>query len=281
MSTPTAPDAAGAAIHGRAVAGDSEPPSRPDHPLGGRVALVTGVSRRVGIGRSVADRLADLGADVFATGWAAHDAEMPWGADSGPSAPAAYPVEERDLERPESAAALVDDVIDRHGALDVVVAVHARSSAQSLDEVTATELDRCWAANVRSIALMAQRFGHRHDPARAGGRMLWFTSGQHVAPMADEFAYAVTKGALHQMTRSVADALIDRGIVVNCINPGPVDTGYATGAAHRAIAGMFPAGRWGTPDDVAHLVEFLVSDQGGWIQGQVIDSEGGFRRWAR
>ena len=62
------------------------------------------------------------------------------------------------------------------------------------------------------------------------------------------------------MTASVADALIDTGIVANCINPGPVDTGYASGTAH------------------SDLVEFLVSDEGEWIQGQVINSEGGFRR---
>lgn len=249
--------------------------------LDGRVALVTGVSRRAGIGRAVADRLVGLGAHVVATGWTPHDAEMAWGADVDAPAPVGYELDERDLEDPHAPGALVDEVFERHGQLDIVVAAHARSSTQPLDEVTVTELDRCWAANVRSIALLAQRFGRRHDPERPGGRMLWFTSGQHMAPMADEFAYAVTKGALHQMARSVADALIDRGIVVNCVNPGPVDTGYLDGDTHRAVAEMFPAGRWGSTDDVANLVEFLVSDHGAWIQGQVLDSEGGFRRWAR
>ncbi|MCU1466322.1 MAG: putative oxidoreductase, partial [Actinomycetia bacterium] len=67
------------------------------------------------------------------------------------------------------------------------------------------------------------------------------TSGQHIGPMADELPYAVTKGALHQMTASVADALIDTGIVANCINPGPVDTGYARGTAHADVAEKFPA----------------------------------------
>jgi 3-oxoacyl-[acyl-carrier protein] reductase len=249
--------------------------------LDGRVAIVTGVSRRAGIGRALADRLAHLGATVVATGWTPHDAEMTWGADIDAPVPVDYVLEERDLEDPHAPGALVDEVIERHGQLDIVVAAHARSSTQSLGEVTVAELDRCWAANVRSIVLLAQRFGQVHDPERPGGRMLWFTSGQHIAPMADEFAYAVTKGALHQMARSVADALIDRGIVVNCINPGPVDTGYLDGETHRVVAEMFPAGRWGSTDDVANLVEFLVSDQGAWLQGQVFDSEGGFRRWAR
>jgi 3-oxoacyl-[acyl-carrier protein] reductase len=97
--------------------------------------------------------------------------------------------------------------------------------------------------------------------------------------MPDEVPYAVTKCALHQMTATIAEALADAGIAANCINPGPVDTGYASGAVHEEIARRFPSGRWGTPADVANLVAFLVSDEGGWIQGQVIDSEGGFRRF--
>jgi 3-oxoacyl-[acyl-carrier protein] reductase len=241
--------------------------------LEGRVALVTGVSRRIGIAFTVAERLLALGADVYATGWSAHDAEMPWGADEG-----GPEVDQRDLEDPAAPAALIDAVIDRHGALDIVVAVHARSSHHPLADLTADELDRCWAANVRSIILLAQRFAERHDASRQGGRMLWFTSGQHLAPMTGELSYAVSKGALHQMTASVAAALAENGIVANCINPGPVGTGYATGDVHAAIANRFPSGRWGTPDDVANLVAFLVSDEGEWIQGQVLNSEGGFRR---
>jgi 3-oxoacyl-[acyl-carrier protein] reductase len=236
---------------------------------------VTGVSRRVGIGYAIAERLQTLGASVLASGWSDHDAEMPWGADDSELG---FEVEARNLEDPSSPSALVDAAVDRYGALDIVIAVHARSSRQSLAELTAFELDRCWAANVRSILLLAQRFAQRHDSNRSGGRMLWFTSGQHMGPMADELAYAVTKGALHQMTASVADALIDGGIVANCINPGPVDTGYATGAAHADVARRFPSAAWGTPRHVADLVEFLVSDEGEWIQGQVINSEGGFRR---
>ena len=209
------------------------------------------------------------------TRWPDYDAGMPWGAGD---ADLGFEVETRDLEDPSASTALIDAVLDRFGALDIVVAVHARSSRQTLTELTALELDRCWAANVRSVLLLAQRFAQRHDPLRRGGRMLWFTSGQQIEPMAGELPYAVTKGALHQMTASVADALIDAGIVANCINPGPVDTGYATGTAHAEVARRFPGGAWGTPRRVADLVEFLVSDEAEWIQGQVINAEGGFRR---
>jgi 3-oxoacyl-[acyl-carrier protein] reductase len=244
--------------------------------LEGRVVLVTGVSRPSGIGIALARRMSALGAVVHASGWSAHDAEMPWGATDLGEVP--FEVEECDLEDPEAPPALVDRVVDRHGALDVVLAVHARSSSSGLADLTADELDRCWAANVRSTVLLAQRFAEVHDPNRPGGRMVWFTSGQHHAPMPDELPYAVTKGALHQLTASLADALIHRGIVASCINPGPVDTGWATGDLHAEIAARFPSGRWTTPEEVADLVEHLVSDQGERLGGQVIDLEAGFRR---
>lgn len=261
---------------------DAAAPSPTDRPLAGRVALVTGVSRSIGIGATVATRLHDLGATVVATGWPPHDAEMPWG--ETPLSALPFPVGRHDLEEPTVPGELIDEVVDRHGRIDIVVAVHARSSDGSLADVTAEELDRCWAANVRSVVLLAQRFGQRHEPAQPSepptGRMLWFTSGQHLGPMDGEIAYAVSKGALHQMTRSVDHALSASRIVANCINPGPVDTGYAIGDAHEQVAARFPDHRWGTPDDVANLVGFLVGDEGGWIRGQVLDSEGGFSRFA-
>ena len=98
--------------------------------------------------------------------------------------------------------------------------------------------------------------------------------------MDGEIAYAVTKGALHQMTRSIDHALSASRIIANCINPGPVDTGYADGGARAAVASRFPDGRWGAPSDIAEVVAFLVSDEGAWIRGQVLDVEGGFRRFA-
>lgn len=252
-------------------------------PLSGRVALVTGVSRDSGIAAALVQRLHDLGAVVDATGWPAHDAETPWGEQT--LSPMPVPVRRHDLEQAETAGSLIDEVIGRHGQLDIVIAAHARSSFRSVSEVDATELDRCWAVNVRSIVLLAQRFAQVHKPAPAPapptGRMIWFTSGQHLAPMDGEIAYAVSKGALHQMTASINHALAASRIVVNCINPGPVNTGYATADMHQDVRQQFPDQRWGTPSDIASVVEFLVTDSGAWIRGQVIDAEGGFDRIQR
>ena len=255
-------------------------------PLTGRVALVTGVSRRGGIGFAIAQRLLADGAAVLVHSWAPHDAEHPWGADpEGVDALVAdlAPADRvghlaADFLDPDAPAVAVRAAIERFGTLDIVVANHARSSSGSLDDVTAAELDATWAVNARASLLLVQAFAAAHDDTRPGGRVVLFTSGQHLGPMARVLPYAVSKGAIHQMTPSLADHLAGRGITVNCVNPGPTDTGWAEPILHVEVAELMPSGRWGTPTDAANLVAFLVSDEGGWITGQVIDSEGGFRR---
>jgi 3-oxoacyl-[acyl-carrier protein] reductase len=96
--------------------------------------------------------------------------------------------------------------------------------------------------------------------------------------MSDELPYAISKGAVHQMTRSLADALGDRGITVNAINPGPVDTGWPSPKLRAELERRFPSGRLGRPDDIAGVVAWLLSPDSAWVTGQVIDAEGGFRR---
>jgi 3-oxoacyl-[acyl-carrier protein] reductase len=222
------------------------------------------------------------------TGWVPHDEEMPWGADPDADAVASLLDEIRglgrrvhfvaaDLADPAAPAALVSAALAEFGYVDALVAVHARSSDQSLDDLTAAEVDLSYAVNVRATLLLVQAFARGHDDARPGGRVVWFTSGQYRGPMAGELPYTASKGALHQLTLSVSASLMRRGITVNCIDPGPVDTGYASGDIHARIAAGFPLGRWGAPEDTARLVSWLVSDEAAWVTGQVIASDGGFR----
>jgi 3-oxoacyl-[acyl-carrier protein] reductase len=266
---------------------------RPDPlPLRGRTALVTGVSRRAGIGYAIARRLAAAGASLFLQHYAPHDQDQPWGADpGGPDAIMAGVTEalagdaasvwhtECDLADPAAPARLVDAAVDALGRLDILVCNHARSGGDgALGDLDAAMLDAHWAVNTRSSILLAQAFAARHD-GRPGGRIVFMTSGQQLGPMPGEVAYSASKGALASITATLADDLAGRGITVNTVNPGPVDTGYAPPDVHEVVRRHFPQGRWGMPDDPARLICWLATADGGWITGQVINSEGGFRRW--
>ncbi len=182
-----------------------------------------------------------------------------------------------DLGDAATAERLVPLVNGMLGHLDVLVCNHAHGGdAVGLADLDAAALDRHWAVNTRSTLLLTKAFAAQHD-GRQGGRVVWMTSGQTLGPMSDNVAYAISKAALAGATLSVADDLIDKGIVLNTINPGPVNTGYLDDAP-SAVLERFPRHRIGEPDDPARLIAWLVSDEGEWVVGQVLNSEGGFRR---
>ncbi|GAA1427628.1 SDR family oxidoreductase [Streptomyces thermospinosisporus] len=264
-------------------------------PLRGRTALVTGASRRAGIGHAVARRLAAYGASVYLHHHVPHDAAQPWGADRIEEVTASVTealgdprarviAGPGDLADPAVPAELLGRAVEALGGrLDILVANHALSGSDGdLDTIDAAMLDAHWAVDTRSVLLLVQAFArHRAalEPRTPGGRVVMMTSGQDMAGgMPGEIAYALQKGALASITRSLATTLAEQAVTVNTVNPGPVDTGYMTGEDYEAIAAMFPAGRWGMPDDPARLIAWLATDEADWITGQVISSEGGFRR---
>ena len=220
-------------------------------------------SRRAGIGAAIARRLADHGAGLFLCGWSTHDAEQPWGADPDP-----LDVMEADFLDPEAPKAVMAAAVASLGHVDILVANHARSDRQGLLDLTAEELDAQWAVNTRATLLLAQALAQQHD-GRSGGRIVMMTSGQDRHPMPGELGYVATKGAIHQVTRTLAAELADRGITVNTVNPGATDSGWATREQQTRVP------HWGTPDDAARLVAWLCTDDARWINGQVIDSTGG------
>jgi 3-oxoacyl-[acyl-carrier protein] reductase len=246
------------------------------------------VCRRRGIGFAIAQRLLADGARVLVQSWAVHDADQPWGAD--PDGGDALLAELRgdrsddvasievDLADPEAPERVVRAAQAQFGSVDILVANHARSSSQDLEHVTAEELDASFAVNARATELLAKAFAAAHDDSRPGGRIVLFTSGQHLGAMPGELPYVLSKGAIQQVTPSLADHLAPRGITVNAVNPGPTDTGWATGDLFEQVRARFPDGRWSTPDDVAGVVAFLAGDDAARLTGQVIDVEGGFRR---
>ncbi|AWW40827.1 SDR family oxidoreductase [Streptomyces cadmiisoli] len=264
-------------------------------PLRGRTALVTGASRRGGIGHAVARRLAAYGASVYLHHHVPHDAAMPWGADRPEDVVASVREAQGDpdarivagpgdLADPAAPAELIATAAAALGGrLDILVANHALSGSDGpLDAIDATMLDAHWAVDTRSVLLLVQAYVRQRTglpQGSPGGRVMMMASGQDIASgMPHEIAYALQKGALASITRSLAPTLAAHGVTVNTVNPGPVDTDYLTGEDHAAVAARFPAGRWGMPDDPARLIAWLATDEAGWVTGEVINSEGGFLR---
>lgn len=256
-------------------------------PLAGRAAVVTGVSRRRGIGFAVASRLASMGASLAVHHHLPHDSDEYGASDDlaelladlrgslrGDASIVDVP---GDLSDVQIAEGLIPAVNGMLGHVDVLVCNHAHGGdAVGIADLTAAALDRHWAVNTRATLLLTKAFAAQHD-GRAGGRVIWMTSGQTLGPMSDNLAYAASKAALAGATWSVADDLVSKGIVLNTINPGPVNTGYLDDAP-PAVLELFPLRRLGEPQDPARLIAWLVSDEGEWMVGQVLNSEGGFRR---
>ena len=251
--------------------------------LSGRVAVVTGVSRRKGIGFATASRLASLGADLLVHSFAPFDAAQPWGADREGMAPLLADLRglgvrvehtEADFADPDTPRAVMAAAVIAFGHVDILVANHAYSTLGALEELTAAQIDTHLQVNVHGSLLLAQSFAAQHD-GRPGGRVILMTSGQHLRPMPGELAYAASKGALHQLTASLAAHVAPRGITVNTVNPGATDTGYADEALRQAVIAAEPQGRWGQPEDAARLIGWLATDDACWVTGQVINSTGG------
>ena len=262
-----------------------EPFTRSDE-LSGRVAVVTGVGRRRGIGSAVCRALAARGADVALSYWKAYDRGMPWDPDEeeprrlveelggGDVRAAAVEV---DLSLAGSPKELLDAVDERLGVPSILVNVAAHSTRDGYERLDAETIDDHHAVNVRAMALLSVLFARRY-PGGPGGRIVNFSSGQSLGPMQDELAYGMTKGAIEAFTRSLAASVGHKGITVNAVNPGPTDTGWIPEELGRELLPKFPAGRIGQPEDAARLVAFLAGDEAAWITGQTIHSEGGFVR---
>ncbi|MCA9878128.1 MAG: SDR family oxidoreductase [Thermomicrobiales bacterium] len=253
----------------------------------GHVALVTGATRLQGIGAAIARALARLGADVAFTHWRAYDATFPWrGAADDPERLAAelqlLGVRalsiEADLADPETPARLLEAIERQLGSPSVLINNAAYSTNDGFEALDAATLDAHYAVNMRGAMLLSCEFARRFRDHGWGGRIVSLTSGQGQGPMPEELAYGATKGAIEAFTRSLAAALMERGITVNAVNPGPTDTGWISPELRDVLLTRFPTGRIGDPDDAARLVAWLAGPDARWVTGQIISSEGGFLR---
>ena len=180
-----------------------------------------------------------------------------------------------DLAEPDAPHALVDAARAAFGRLDVARRQPRPQREQNLEQLTAAELDLSYAVNTRATLLLVQAFAAQHD-GRPGGRVLLFTSGQYRGAMPDELPYIASKGALHELTRSLAVHLMPRGITVNCVNPGPNDTGYADDATRAAVSAASPAAGGARPPTPRGWSPGSLSDEADWVTGQTIASDGGW-----
>jgi 3-oxoacyl-[acyl-carrier protein] reductase len=251
--------------------------------MSGKVALITGVSRKLGIGAAIAHTLARAGATIFTTYYQPFDAMTPWGS-TGQEPEAilaelqAYGVAaagvEADLADPSAPAQVLAAANQAFGHVDILINNAAHYQAATLETLTGVLLDQHYVVNVRGTLLLCQAFAKQHD-GRAGGRIVNLTSGQGVTPMPDELPYVMTKAAIEGLTLTLSAALASKQITVNAVDPGATDTGWISDRLRAELVRQAPFGRIGFPDDAARLIGFLVSDAGQWITGQVIRSRGG------
>lgn len=163
------------------------------------------------------------------------------------------------------------------GPISALVNVHTYDPGGGVFDIDGPELDRHLAVNVRATYLLCRQFAQRYERDRGPGRIVNFLSGP---PLVGSVAYATSKGAVHWMTLSLAGELAPLGITVNAINPGPTDTGWMTPELHQRLADANPIGRISEPRDSANLVRFLLSEDGAWLTGQFLQSDGGFSQLA-
>ncbi|WP_308408101.1 SDR family NAD(P)-dependent oxidoreductase [Streptomyces mayonensis] len=246
-----------------------------------RTALVTGGSR--GIGRAVAERLGSTGA-VVAVHYgrddaAAKEAVAAVRAAGGQAFAVCADLTARDAVE-ELAAGVERGLVEHTGSagLDVLVNNAGVGCRADITTVTDEDLDRVFAINVKAPVFVVQRF---LPLLRDGGRIVSISSVANRIAHPHVLPYAMSKGALEAFSRSLAAQLGPRGITVNTVAPGLIETDFhrARLRAHPEDAAEAVAltafGRLGQPRDVADAVAFLASEEARWITGERVEATGG------
>ncbi len=159
----------------------------------------------------------------------------------------------------------------------VLVNNAAYSTQTTIDSLTASELNKHYEINLKATTLLTIEFVKQFNFSK-NGRIINLSSGQSLGQMSNEIAYAITKGGIETLTCTLSQEIASKGITINSVNPGPNDTGWMDKKMKRELLNQFPMGRIGTPKDTAKLIGFLASEDAEWITGQIIHSEGGFKR---
>ena len=241
--------------------------------LAGEVALVTGASR--GIGRAIADQLAALGAQVIGTATSAEGAA----AISQRFATAGLRGRGVVLNVTDAAAgdALIDEIVREHGKLSVLV----NNAGITRDTLAMRMKDDDWAAvldtNLSAVFRLSRAVLRPMMKAKAG-RIISITSVVGSTGNPGQANYAAAKAGVEGMTRALAREVGSRGITVNCVAPGFIDTDMTRALNEQqtqALLGQIPLGRLGQADDIATCVAYLASAAGAYVTGATLHVNGG------
>jgi 3-oxoacyl-[acyl-carrier protein] reductase len=241
-------------------------------PLAGKVAIVTGASR--GIGQAIAQRLAHDGAVVvvnYVQGKEQAEAVVRSIETSGGKAIAI----QADLGNLADIQRLFEQTIGHCGRLDILVNNAGVILSNPIAVATEAEFDRVFAVNTKG-AFFAMQEATKH--LQDGGRIISISTSLTTNSRPTRGIYVASKAAVEQFTTTLAKELGGRGITVNTVSPGAVETEMTAGLPpemKQMIIQNTPLGRFGQPQDIANVVAFLASEDGRWLTGQNLQATGG------
>lgn len=242
--------------------------------LDGKIALVTGGSR--GIGRACSEALAERGATVVVN-YVKGEAAAREVADGITKNGGKAEIQGFDVADPQACEAAIEEVLKRHGRLDVLVANAGISIDGLLLRMKDDDLDRLFQVNVKG-ALACARASVKSMMRAKTGRILFMSSVVGETGNVGQTAYAASKAALIGAARSMAREYATRNVTVNVISPGYIDTDMTqnmTDAMKEHLGNIIPLGRTGTARDIAAACVYLASDEAAYVTGQVLRVNGG------